>query len=72
MVIDKSSILFQKTAGYLVGGLFGDAFGIPTKGMSNQEIKDKFGWIDDFDCDGTDDNVMKCLLAEALILTDTY
>ena len=32
----------------------------------------QFGWVADFQCDGTDDTVMKYLLAEALIRTRGY
>jgi len=40
--------------------------------MNYTEIEARFGWIDDFDCDGTDDTVMKVLLAEALIASDGH
>ena len=70
--IEKSSIIFQKTVGCLIGGLIGDAIGTPTEGMSYHEIIKKYGWVADFDCDGTDDTVMKYLLAEALIRTDGF
>jgi ADP-ribosylglycohydrolase len=56
----------------LIGGLIGDAIGTPTEGMSYADIESKFGWVDDFDCDGTDDTIMKNLLAEALISTDGF
>lgn len=56
----------------MIGGLIGDAIGTPTEGMSYLEIEEKFGWVADFDGDGTDDTIMKYLLAEALIRTDGY
>jgi ADP-ribosylglycohydrolase len=40
--------------------------------MDYRHIETRFGWVDDFACDGTDDTVMKNLLAEALIRTDGY
>jgi ADP-ribosylglycohydrolase len=67
-----ASILFKKTLGCLLGGLIGDAIGTPTEGQNYRQIEAQFGWVDDFDCGGTDDTVMKDLLAEALIRTDGY
>ena len=64
--------LYDKTLGCLLGGLIGDAIGTPTEGKDYRQIEAQFGWVDDFDCDGTDDTVMKNLLAEALIRTDGY
>jgi ADP-ribosylglycohydrolase len=66
----EATILYDKTLGCLLGGLIGDAIGTPTEGRSYEEIERKFGWVDDFTSDGTDDTVMKSLLAQALITTD--
>ncbi|HUX87428.1 MAG TPA: ADP-ribosylglycohydrolase family protein [Chloroflexota bacterium] len=68
----KSSVLYQKSLGCLLGGLIGDAVGTPAEGKDYRVLGEKFGWIDDFTSDGTDDTVMKNLLAEALIRTDGY
>lgn len=68
----RSTAFFQKTLGSLIGGLIGDAIGTPTENMRYPEIEERFGWVTDFDCDGTDDTVMKYLLAEALIRTEGY
>ena len=68
----RSTVFFQKTLGSLVGGLIGDAIGTPTENMRYPEIEERFGWVADFDCDGTDDTVMKYLLSEALIRTEGY
>ena len=68
----RSTLFFQKTVGSLIGGLIGDAIGTPTENMPYPEIEKKFGWVADFDCDGTDDTIMKYLLAEALIRTEGY
>ena len=68
--VDRDGPFFQKTVGSLIGGLIGDAIGTPTEGMSYRTIQEKFGRVEDFDGDGTDDTVMKLLLAEALIRTD--
>jgi ADP-ribosylglycohydrolase len=40
--------------------------------MDYQQIGSRFGWVDDFSGDGTDDTVMKVLLAEALIRSGGY
>ena len=63
----QSTPLYQKALGSLIGGIIGDAIGTPTENMRYAEIEAKYGWVADFDSDGTDDTVMKNLLAEALI-----
>ncbi|MGQ9629255.1 MAG: ADP-ribosylglycohydrolase family protein [bacterium] len=68
----KSTLLYKKTLGCLLGGLIGDAMGTPTEGKDYREIEKNFGWVEDFNCDGTDDTVMKNLLSEALIRTEGY
>ena len=67
-----TTLYFEKALGSLIGGLIGDAIGTPTENMRYPNIEDRFGWVADFDCDGTDDTVMKYLLAEALIRTQGY
>ena len=62
-----STVLYKKALGCLLGGLIGDAMGTPTEGKDYRDIERQFGWVDDFDCSGTDDTVMKHLLSEALI-----
>ena len=68
----ESTALYDKTLGCLLGGLIGDAIGTPTEGKHYRDIEAQHGWVSDFDCDGTDDTVMKTLLAEALICTEGY
>src|SRR3990170_4678199 len=58
--------------GCLLGGLIGDAMGTPTEGMEPERIEDRYGWVDEFEGDGTDDSLLKYLLCEALIQTDGY
>ena len=53
-----------------IGGLIGDAMGTPSEGLEPDEIDAGFGWIEDFEGDGTDDSIMKYLLADALLATD--
>jgi len=64
--------LLDKTYGCLLGGLIGDAMGTPTENKEPDEIEARFGWVDDFSEDGTDDSILKHLLCEALIATDGY
>jgi ADP-ribosylglycohydrolase len=68
----EGTVLYGKALGCLLGGLIGDAIGTPTEGKHYRDIEAEYGWVDDFDCDGTDDTVMKTLLAEALIRTEGY
>jgi ADP-ribosylglycohydrolase len=65
----RSTTLYDKTLGCLLGGLIGDAIGTPTEGKRYEQIEEQFGWVADFDGDGTDDTVMKTLLADALVRT---
>lgn len=70
MVLDGESTLVRKAAGCLIGGLVGDAMGTPTEGMSHSAIRERYGWVETFTGDGTDDTVMRDLLIEALVATD--
>jgi ADP-ribosylglycohydrolase len=54
----------------LLGGLIGDAMGTPAERLDPEEVERRYGWIEDFEGDGTDDSAMKYLLADALIRTD--
>ena len=66
----RSTVLYKKALGCLLGGLIGDAMGAPTEGKDYRDIENQFGWVDDFEGEGTDDTVMKNLLSEALKRTD--
>jgi ADP-ribosylglycohydrolase len=68
----RDSLLVRKAAGCLIGGLIGDAIGTPSEGKDYRDIEAQLGWLDDFTSDGTDDTVMRNLLAEALIRTEGY
>ena len=63
---------FEKALGCLLGGLIGDAMGTPSEGKEYPALEADLGWIDDFASDGTDDTIMKTLLARALIRTGGY
>jgi ADP-ribosylglycohydrolase len=56
----------------VVGARVGDAMGAPTEGMSPEAIADRFGWLDGFSGDGTDDSLMATLLADALFASDGH
>ena len=60
MDISVESLLYKKTRGCLIG----DVIGTPKENMAYGDIEAKFGWVDDFEADGTDDTVMKNILAE--------
>ncbi len=68
----EATPLYRKALGCLWGGIVGDAMGTPTENLTYQEVEARFGWVSDFDSDGTDDTVMKNLVAEALVRTDGY
>jgi ADP-ribosylglycohydrolase len=56
----------------LVAGLVGDAMGTPTENLEPDQIEARFDWVEQFSGAGTDDSLMKDLLAAALIATDGY
>ena len=50
--------LAQRFLPVVVGARVGDAMGSPTEGLSAEEIRERFGWVDAFTGDGTDDSLM--------------
>jgi ADP-ribosylglycohydrolase len=56
----------------VIGARVGDAMGAPTEGMTPEDIGRRFGWVDGFAGDGTDDSLMATLLAEALLASDGH
>ena len=56
----------------LAYGVVGDAMGTPTENLEPDQIKDRFGWVESFEGDGTDDTIMRDLLAAALIRTGGF
>lgn len=69
---DKNSKLFDKVYGSLLGGIIGDAMGAPTEDLTYDEIKEKFGYVNDFEGAGTDDSAIKLILCEAILKSDGY
>ena len=45
---------------------------VPSEGKSPAEIELQFGWLDDFESGGTDDTVLRDILARSLIRTAGY
>ena len=68
----EGSLLYDKCLGALVGGVIGDALGAPSEGKSADEIDAQLGWLDDFESGGTDDTVLRDILARTLIRTSGY
>jgi ADP-ribosylglycohydrolase len=56
----------------VVGARVGDAMGAPVEGLVAEDIERRFGWVDTFTGDGTDDSLMARLLADALLASDGY
>jgi ADP-ribosylglycohydrolase len=56
----------------LAFGIVGDAMGTPTENLEPEAIHAKFGWVETFEGDGTDDSIMRNLIADALLATDGY
>jgi ADP-ribosylglycohydrolase len=70
MTIDAPSReLARRFLPVVVGARVGDAMGAPTEGMTPEAIAERFGWVDGFSGDGTDDSLMATLLADALLAT---
>ncbi len=46
--------------------------GTPTENLEPAQIEERFGWVDSFEGDGTDDSIMRDLIAAALITTNGY
>jgi ADP-ribosylglycohydrolase len=64
--------LTERAAACLIYGRVGDAMGTQTENLEPDEIERRFGWVDSFEGDGTDDSIMADLLADALLRTDGY
>src|SRR3984957_15551930 len=56
----------------LAYGVIGDAMGTPTENLEPTQIEERFGWVESFEGDGTDDTIMRDLLAAALIRTGGF
>jgi ADP-ribosylglycohydrolase len=56
----------------LAFGVVGDAMGTPTENLEPDQIEARVGWVETFEGDGTDDSIMRNLIADALIATGGY
>ena len=64
-----------KTDQLELGAFASLAFGVvgtPTENLEPAEIDARFGWVETFEGDGTDDSIMRNLIADALIATGGY
>ena len=72
MLALPSSRFETHTLACLLYGVIGDAMGTPTENLEPSEIEQRFGWVNQFEGDGTDDTIMRDLIASALIRTVGY
>jgi ADP-ribosylglycohydrolase len=72
MSSNTSSRFERHALACLTFGVIGDAMGTPTENLEPAEIEQRFGWVDTFEGDGTDDTIMRDLIAAALIRTGGY
>jgi ADP-ribosylglycohydrolase len=72
MLASPSSRLETHALACLVFGVIGDAMGTLTENLEPPEIEQRFAWVDWFEGDGTDDTIMRDLIASALIRTGGY
>jgi ADP-ribosylglycohydrolase len=72
MLTNTASRFESHALACLVFGVIGDAMGTPTENLEPAEIEQRFGWVDWFEGDGTDDTIMRDLIAAALIRTGGY
>src|SRR5882724_2884507 len=72
MQVSAADRLESRAFGCLIFGVIGDAMGTPTENLEPEQIEAKFGWVESFEGDGTDDSIMRDLIAAALIRTNGY
>lgn len=68
----RTEDLHRRFLSVVIGARVGDAMGAPVEGMSAEEIDARFGWVDAFTGDGTDDSLLATLLADALLASGGY
>jgi ADP-ribosylglycohydrolase len=64
--------LYQRFFNVVAASRVGDAMGTPTEGLSPEQIDATFGWVTEFEGDGTDDSMMATILADTLTSTDSF
>ena len=72
MYTNAASRLESHAFACLAYGVIGDAMGTPTENLEPPQIEERFGWVESFEGDGTDDTIMRDLLAAALIRTGGF
>lgn len=63
----RKSKLYDKVLACLLGGVIGDAMGAPAEDLTYDEIRSKYGTIEDFAGEGTDDSAIKRVLCKAIV-----
>jgi ADP-ribosylglycohydrolase len=62
----------QRFFNVVVASRVGDAMGTPTEGLTPEEVASGFGWVNDFQGDGTDDSLMATILAGTLTQAHSF
>jgi ADP-ribosylglycohydrolase len=70
--MQKTTQLYDKVLGCLLGGEIGDAMGAPAEGLTYLQISEKYGTITDFSGFGTDDSALKHILCDAIEASGGY
>ena len=72
MLANTSSRFETHVLACLSFGVIGDAMGTPTENLEPVHIEQRFGFVDTFEGDGTDDTILRDMIASALIRTGGY
>lgn len=64
--------IVEHGAAAIAFGRIGDAMGTPTENLEPAQIEERFGWVQTYEGDGTDDSIMAQMIAAALLRTDGY
>jgi ADP-ribosylglycohydrolase len=68
----QRATLLDKIYGCLLGGVIGDAMGAPVENWHFRDIAAKYGEVNDFSGDGTDDSAIRLILCEAILKHEGY
>jgi ADP-ribosylglycohydrolase len=72
MLANNPSRFETRALACLVFGVIGDAMGTPTENLEPADIEQRFGWVESFEGDGTDDTILRDMIASALIRSGGY
>ena len=62
----------QRFFNVVVAARIGDAMGTPTEGLAPEQVESDFGWVSEFEGDGTDDSMMATILADTLTRAGSF